>query len=177
MTTPDDRPVALIGLMGAGKTAVAQALGERWGVAIADLDAMIEAEEGCSVAELFRRQGEPYFRRREGELLRSALASGARVIACGGGIVLDPARRALLRERCHVVWLEVSPATAAARIGAAAAARPVLGDGPAEARLAAVLDERSALYAEAAGTRVSTEGLKPSEVAEAVDDALGGVRR
>src|SRR6185436_5381496 len=99
------RPIALIGLMGAGKSAVAQVLGERLGVAVADLDAYLEAEEGCSITELFDRAGEAHFRRREGEVLRQALDAGARVIASGGGVVLDPAHRRLLRERCRVVWL------------------------------------------------------------------------
>src|SRR5258706_5025180 len=121
MTRALERPIALVGLMGAGKTATAQALGERMGVSIADLDAMIEAEEGCSVAELFRLQGEAAFRRREGELLRRVLASGVRVVACGGGVVLDPTHRELLRRFCRVVWIEVSPEVAALRIGAGAA--------------------------------------------------------
>ena len=143
------RPLALIGLMGAGKTAVARVLGERLGVAVADLDAYIEAAEGCGIGELFEREGEGYFRRREGEVLRQALAAGARVVACGGGVVLDPAHRALLREHCHVVWLEVSPAEAARRIGEAGG-RPLLAGAPARDRLEALLSERGPLYAEVA---------------------------
>jgi hypothetical protein len=64
VTTLDARPIALVGLMGAGKSTVARALGERLGGAVADLDAMVEAARGCSVAELFEREGEPAFRRR-----------------------------------------------------------------------------------------------------------------
>ena len=109
MTNVDARPIALVGLMGAGKSVVARALGERLGGAVADLDAMVEAERGCSVAELFEREGEPAFRRLEGRILEQALAAGAGVIACGGGIVLDPAHRGALAARCRVVWLEVSP--------------------------------------------------------------------
>src|SRR5438874_5555313 len=128
MSNPDARPIALIGLMGAGKSSVARVLGERLGAGVADLDGMIEAVEGCSVTELFERAGEAWFRRREGELLDEALRSGVRVVACGGGVVLDPTRRRLLRERCRVVWLEVAPAEAAARVGAGGgvATRPLL---------------------------------------------------
>src|SRR5690242_13733654 len=146
------RPIALIGLMGAGKTAVARALGERLGSSVADLDAMIEAVEGRSIAELFEREGEAWFRRRERELLEQALGSGIRVIACGGGVVLDPANRRRLREACRVVWLEVSAGEAARRVSAAgarpASLRPLLAGGPPEARLAALLAERAPLYAE-----------------------------
>ena len=176
MTRPLERPIALVGMMGAGKTVVAEALGERLGAAVADLDDMIEAEEGCSIADLFRREGEPYFRRREGELLRLALASGVRVIACGGGIVQDAAQRALLRDRCHVVWIEVSPRVAAARIGVNAATRPMLGDGPLEPRLAALLDERAPLYGEVATLRVVSDDRSPAEVAATIAAALGGAR-
>jgi shikimate kinase len=172
-----DRPIALVGLMGAGKTAVAQALGERLGASIADLDAMIEAEEGCSIAELFRREGEPWFRRRETELLRRVLASGTRVIACGGGIVLEVEGRSLLRDRCHVAWIEVTPAAAARRIGAAAAARPLLAGDSSEARLAALLEARTPLYAEVAQVRVPSDGRTPAQVAEAVEASIPGVRR
>ncbi len=176
MKTPEARPIALIGLMGAGKSAVARALGERLGVSVADLDGMIEAVEGCSVAELFERAGEAWFRRREGELLADALASGVRVVACGGGVVLDPARRRLLRERCRVVWLEVSPEEAARRVSAGAAdparGRPLLAGGPAAERLAELIAERAPLYAEAAHVRVATEGRTPEAVAQAVLLAL-----
>src|SRR2546428_699372 len=85
MSNPDARPIALIGLMGAGKSSVARVLGEQLGAGVADLDGMIEAVEGCSVTELFERAGEAWFRRREGELLDEALRSGVRVVACGGG--------------------------------------------------------------------------------------------
>jgi shikimate kinase len=172
MTTPDTRPIALIGLMGAGKSAVARVLGERLGVSVADLDGMIEAVEGCSVAELFERAGEAWFRRREGELLADALASGVRVVACGGGVVLDPERRCLLRERCRVVWLEVPAEEAARRVSAAEAdparRRPLLSGGPVLERLRRLLAERAPLYAEAAQVRVDTAGLTPEQAAARV---------
>jgi shikimate kinase len=167
-----DRPIALVGIMGAGKSAVARILGERMGTLVADLDAMIEAEEGASVAELFERAGEPYFRRRESELLARALAAGARVIACGGGVVLDPARRELLRTRCHVAWLEVTPAEAARRVGAGAPGRPLLHGGAPEALVAAVLAARAPLYAEVAATRIATDGRTTEQVAARVLEAL-----
>ena len=159
--------------MGAGKSAVARVLGERLGTLVADLDAMIEAEEGASVAELFERAGEAHFRRRESELLGRALNAGARVVACGGGVVLDPARRVTLSDRCRVVWLEVSPAEAARRVGASALGRPLLRGGDPTARLAALLAERAPLYAEVAHARVPTDGLTPEQVAVRVLETVG----
>jgi shikimate kinase len=175
MIVAPDRPVALVGLMGAGKSAVARVLGERLGVAAADLDAFIEAEEGCPIAQLFDRQGEAWFRRREGEVLRLVLDAGVRVIACGGGVVLDPAHRTLLRERCHVVWLEVSPHEAAQRIHDVGG-RPLLAGGPPETRLGEVLASREKLYAEVAHARVNTDGRTIEQVADAAWAALGMAR-
>jgi shikimate kinase len=169
-----DRPIALVGIMGAGKSAVARILGERLGTVVADLDAMIEAEEGRSVAELFEREGEAYFRRRESELLARVLEAGARVLACGGGVVLDPARRALLRERCRVAWLEVSPAEAARRVAADPRTRPLLrGRDPAQ-ELASLLAARRPLYEEVAFLRVATDGRTPEQVAAEVLGAARG---
>ncbi|MBI5708903.1 MAG: AAA family ATPase [Candidatus Eisenbacteria bacterium] len=177
MVRTADRPIALVGLMGSGKSVVARVLGERLGVAVADLDSMIETAAGCTIAELFEREGESAFRRREGELLEQALAAGATVIACGGGIVLDPVRRARLRAACRTVWLEVSPKTAAARVAATLAKRPLLRGAPPEERLAALLAERAPLYAETAEARVATDGRDPETVAAAVLAALGGLAR
>lgn len=166
------RPIALVGLMGAGKSAVARVLGERLGAAAADLDSMIEAIEGLSVAEIFARSGEAWFRRREGELLDQAIRSGVRVLACGGGSVLDPSRRQALRERCRVVWLQVSPAEAARRVAAEPDQRPLLAGAEPVARLTALLAEREALYAEVAEVRVPTDGRTSEQVAEDVLAAL-----
>lgn len=176
MSEPSERPIALVGMMGAGKSAVARVLGERLGASVADLDTMIEAVEGCSIAEMFERSGEAWFRRREGELLAQVLNQGVRVVACGGGIVTDAERRRQLRERCAVVWLEVSPAEAARRLAAASAdparVRPLLAGADPEARLRELLEQREPHYAEVAHARVRTDGRDPGQVADAVLDAL-----
>jgi shikimate kinase len=169
-------PIVLIGLMGAGKSAVAAILSQRLKLPLADLDAMIEARAGCPVAEIFGREGEAAFRRREHEALVEALAKpGATgVLASGGGVVLLPENRALLRERCQVVWLEVSPRESARRVGGGAASRPMLGAGPIEGRLEALLRERAPLYETMADLRIPTEGRMPAEVAEAIVTAIAG---
>lgn len=172
MRAPNLRPIALVGLMGAGKSAVARCLGERLGASVADLDAMIEAQEGLPVAALFERSGEAWFRRRESELLAQLIGAGVQVLATGGGVVLDAGRRDKLRGSCFVVWLEVTPETALARLGGPegepARHRPLLaGDDPL-ARLRQLLAEREALYGEVAHARVSTEGREVEEVATEV---------
>jgi shikimate kinase len=169
----DRRPVALVGLMGAGKSAVARALGERLGVMVVDLDELIEAEEGLTIAELFAREGEAWFRRREAELLDQALRTGIGVLACGGGVVLDARNRTVLRERCRVVWLRVSPQEAARRIAAGPGGRPLLERGEPQARLAELLAEREPHYRELAEAVLETDGRSVAEVAEEVAARLG----
>ena len=93
--------------MGAGKSAVARALGEKLKTTVADLDARIAERSGCSVAEVFARDGESAFREREHEALEQATLDGSGVIACGGGIVLLEANRTLLAQGCRTVWLDV----------------------------------------------------------------------
>ena len=176
MSPPNRRPIALVGLMGAGKSVVARIIGERLGLAAADLDAMLEAEQGCSIAELFAREGEPAFRRRETRLLEQALAAGAQVIACGGGIVLSAAALELLRQRCRTVWLVVTPPEAARRLKGSLGSRPLLAGGEPRARLEAMLVERAARYAEVAELRLPTDGRSPAEVADELLRALVAAR-
>jgi shikimate kinase len=172
MPTDPARPIALIGLMGAGKTTVARALGERLGVSVADLDAMLVAEAGRSIPALFEEQGEPRFRRRERLMLERALAAGVRVLACGGGIVTDAGSRALLAERCTVVWLVVSPAVAAERIRDEVAHRPLAAGADLAVRLAALERERAGWYAGLATRRVDTDQRTGTQVVDAVLAAL-----
>lgn len=174
MKSQDQRPIALIGMMGSGKSSVASILAARLEVEWVDLDARIESEAGCSVTELFERSGERAFRRREGEVLEWALSGGARVLACGGGVVLERSNRELLRARCRTVWLKVDPAEAARRVAADGPTRPLLESGSAEEALERLLLQRSFLYDEVAEVRVSTDARSAIEVAEAVLQALQG---
>jgi shikimate kinase len=169
-----DRPIALIGLMGAGKTTVAQILGERIGGSVADLDAMIEAETGLPISAIFEREGEGRFRARERELLERVLAGGVDVIACGGGIVTDARSRDLLERHCRVVWLETSPEAASERLESLEATRPMLAGGAPLERLRALLDQRRAHYEKLADLRVATDRKSPDAVADTILEALDG---
>jgi shikimate kinase len=123
--------LVLVGLMGAGKTTVGRRCAERLGRPFVDTDDVVVAHAGMKVDEIFRNAGEPQFR----ELERAAVADVAAspeplVIACGGGVVLDPENRRALRASGFVVWLRASTATLAARVGDGST-RPLLaGDAP-----------------------------------------------
>ena len=162
------RPLALVGLMGAGKSSVARALGRLLRGAVCDLDALVEAAAETEVAELFEREGEAGFRLRETQALERALMDDISVLATGGGIVTQERNRSLLRDRCRVVWLMVSPGEAARRVRAQVHVRPLLAGAAVEERLEMLLRERGPLYEMVAELKVPTDGRTAAEVAEAV---------
>jgi shikimate kinase len=162
-----DRHLALVGLMGAGKSTVGRRLASAWGRAFVDLDDAIVAAAGRPIPELFAAEGEAGFRDRETAALRAALAEPTPlVVATGGGVVLREENRALLGERAVVVWLDAEVDALAARVGDGTG-RPLLADAPAE-RLRSLATARRPLYEAVADLRVDTSGLGPDEVVTAV---------
>jgi shikimate kinase len=99
--------VYLVGFMGAGKTTVARALARRLGWRVIDIDEHIEEREHQTVADLFAKRGEPYFRAAERKALAEQLASRHVVVATGGGTFVDPQNRALINGDGVSVWLDV----------------------------------------------------------------------
>jgi shikimate kinase len=99
--------IYLVGFMAAGKTTLAQALGRRLGWRTEDVDALIEARERRTVAEIFAREGEPYFRSVERQVIWSLLAQRHMVIATGGGTFIDPDNRAAINADGLSVWIDV----------------------------------------------------------------------
>lgn len=165
--------IFLIGFMGAGKSTVAATLGERLGLAFLDLDTVIESSVGMTVADAFARHGEAWFREREREALETVASMPRAVVACGGGVVLDPVNRATLKRSGVVVYLEVTAAEALARVGDTAT-RPLL-TGPGGALAAtSLLSAREALYTASADITVETVGRSVSEVANTVISELRG---
>ena len=101
--------VALVGLPGAGKSAVGRRLGQRLQLPFIDSDQVIEQRIGCSIREFFEREGETRFRDIEEAVIADLSASADGVVATGGGSVLREANRARLRDHFRVVYLRSTP--------------------------------------------------------------------
>jgi shikimate kinase len=99
--------IYLVGFMGAGKTTLAQALARRLGWRAEDVDVLVEARERRSVADIFAREGEPYFRAAERQVIFSLLPARHLVVATGGGTFVDPENRAAINADGVSVWIDV----------------------------------------------------------------------
>lgn len=108
--------IYLVGFMAAGKSTVGRALAQRLGWQAEDVDALIEHRERTTVADIFARQGEPYFRRIEREMLRLLQPMRHVVVATGGGTFVDPENRAFMNLDGVTVWLDLPLAELVARI-------------------------------------------------------------
>ena len=167
------RHLALVGLMGAGKTTVGARCAEGLGRPFVDTDDVVEATLGLSVPEIFAALGEPGFREHERRAVADVCASPVPlVIACGGGAVLDPENRARLRDTSLVVWLRAGPAALAERVADEVANRPLLRERGASATLARLDVLRAPAYEAAAHVIVDTEGRSVDQVAQAVLEEL-----
>jgi shikimate kinase len=100
------RPVVLVGMMGSGKTAVGKALSQRLDVPFRDSDAAIEEAAQATIAEIFARDGEAFFRDREAEVIARLLGMGPAVVSTGGGAFMAPRNRAAISAAGVSVWLD-----------------------------------------------------------------------
>lgn len=164
-----DRPVFLVGFMGAGKTSVARKLARMAGVASVDMDTYIERCEHKRVRDIFAEVGEDGFRAIETQTLYElGMKKDPMVVSCGGGVVLRPENRKALSELGLVVYLSVTAAEAASRISDVSS-RPLFGDLQNAQR---VIDERLPLYEEVADVTIDTVGRGSSSIAHEVFDIL-----
>jgi shikimate kinase len=159
--------VYLVGFMACGKSTVARALSARLGWRAEDIDDLIEARERRSIAEIFVRQGEPYFRSVEREMLKLVLPLRHVVVATGGGTFADPENRSMISRDGVTIWLDVPLAELVGRMPADGR-RPLVADRGQLERLYATRVECYQL----AQVRVQTTHLAVDDVVERVLDAL-----
>ena len=162
------RHVLLIGLPGAGKTAVGRRVAKRLQAPFVDIDEMIAREQGRSVSELFTERGEPAFRALESEAVLRAVAGAPQVVSPGGGWAAQPGSLEGIRGRGVTIWLEVDPAVAVVR-ATRSHARPLLeGADPLE-RMRSLIESRRDRYSTADAT-VDTTDLTADQAAEKVTE-------
>ena len=159
--------IYLVGMPGAGKSVVGRELAGRLGVPFIDLDTEIERRTGRTVSEIFAADGEASFRALEADALVKAGTQDPAVVACGGGVVLEPANRITLRATGVAVFLDV-PLEQLRRRVRPASDRPLIhGEGDIER----LLEQREPLYREFAAHVVDGGGT-PGEVAAAIEEEL-----
>ncbi len=158
------RSLILTGFMGSGKSTVGKIVAERLGVRFVDLDAEIVAAAGRSINDIFAREGEQTFRVMESSQLEQMLsAGGVCVLATGGGAVISPQNRSLMRSRGVIINLKVTSDQVMARLKGGSD-RPLLTGKDAAQRANALMDEREQFYADA-DIRIDTDGKSVEDVA------------
>ena len=160
------RSLYLVGMMGSGKTSTGRPLAEQLGYGFVDADAVIEQAAGCSIPEIFERDGEAGFRSLESQVLNAISQRHSLVVATGGGVVTMPENWGLLHSGI-VIWLDVVSEQLLQRLKADSTVRPLLQNDDPEAALNALLNERRPLYAEADLTVVINEET-PETVADGI---------
>jgi shikimate kinase len=142
------RCVVLIGLMGAGKTAVGRRLASRLDLPFVDADSEIEAAAGETISEIFAEYGEEYFRQGERKVIARLLKCGPQVLATGGGAYMDAATRANIKARGVSIWLKADLKVLLKRVGRRDN-RPLLARGDPGTVMKKLMDLRYPVYAEA----------------------------
>ena len=151
--------VVLVGFMGAGKTTVGHIVAERLGQPFVDSDVLIEQRLGRDIRDIFRTEGEPYFRQLEHDTVAALVRGQDAVVALGGGAVEDPRSRAVLRH-ARVVYLRVSYDEAMTRVRRDEF-RPLLR----RPDLDEVYQRRLPVYEDLSVLTVDTDGRRPDAVA------------
>jgi len=160
--------IYLVGFMAAGKSTVARALGQRLHWRAEDIDELIERRDRMTVADIFSRHGEPYFRQAEREMLQVLRPLRHIVVATGGGTFVDPDNRAMMSVDGTVVWLDLPLADLIGRIPQDGR-RPLAAD---RAQLERLYEVRCEVY-RLAHIRIGAARLPVSQVVDRVLEAIG----
>lgn len=165
------RSIVLIGLMGAGKTALGRRLAHRLDLPFVDADSEIEEAAGATIKEIFAEHGEPYFRQGERKVIARLLQEAPQVLSTGGGAYMNEETRANIKARGISIWLKADLRVLMKRVGRRDQ-RPLLaGDDP-EAVMRKLMETRYPIYAQADIT-VESRDVPHELIVDAVIDALG----
>lgn len=158
MSQPDDstvptlrllKPIVMVGMMGAGKTAIGSAVAVKLGVAFKDSDAELETAASRTISEIFVRDGEAFFRARESEVIVRLLNEDPCVLSTGGGAFLAAENRDIIKEHAVSIWLKAETELLWSRVRHRNT-RPLLRTPDPKATLTDIAETRNPIYAEAA---------------------------
>jgi shikimate kinase len=161
------RTVALVGMMGAGKSSLGRRLAAKLEVPFRDADSEIEAAAGCSITQIFERYGEAAFRDCECKVIARLLNEAPHVLATGGGAFIDSTIREQIKSSALSVWINVPVEVLAERVKRRDT-RPLLRNGDAREILTRLLEERESTYAEADLTVTGEDGPHGASVSRIV---------
>jgi shikimate kinase len=152
----------LVGFMGVGKSAIGRRVARELGFSFIDSDNQIEKAQGKKIPDIFASEGEPYFRQLERQFIESGHPDSGSVVSCGGGLVVQPGMKELLKAKGVVICLFASAESIIERTSRNNN-RPLLNVEDPAGKVRALLAEREPIYM-ASGTCISTEGRTISEV-------------
>ena len=165
------KTVVLVGMMGAGKTAVGKALAAALHVPFMDSDAEIELAANMTIAEIFSRDGEPFFRQKESQVISRLLDGTPSVLSTGGGAYMSAANRKMITERGVAVWLDAALPVLWNRVKHKNT-RPLLRTPDPHATLREIYEQRVPVYALADVTVTSEQAKTVEAMAQRVIEAL-----
>lgn len=169
-----EKCVYLVGFMGVGKSTVAKELSGRLHLPVVDTDEAIVELEGRSIPEIFEREGEESFRRKETGMLLRMSESGAKIVSCGGGIAMREENRDIMARHGVTVLLEASPETILERVKGDDN-RPLLAGKKNVTDIAAMMEARRPAYEAAADLRIPVDGRAPAEIAEEIVEQISSI--
>lgn len=161
--------IVLIGVPGAGKSTVGKILAQQLGTTFIDTDSVIEQVAGKSISDIFIQDGEPHFRQLEKQIIAESLANNDAVISLGGGALMDPQTRSLVKEQ-NCYWLQAGLSQAVDRVGMNKNRPLLLGN--VRGQLADLMAAREPLYIECAKHVVDTNQLTAEQVANHIFDEV-----
>jgi len=170
------KTLVLVGLMGAGKSAIGRRLAARLGRRFIDADQEIETAAGCSIEDIFDSYGESAFRDVERRVVARLIDEPVHVLSTGGGAFIDQETRALVKEKGVSLWLRADLELMLSRTGRRNN-RPLLKNGDPREILISLMDERYPIYAEADLTVDSQDGPPDVTVDRAIDVLEGYLAR
>jgi shikimate kinase len=164
------RTIALVGLMGVGKSTIGRRLAQALELPFRDADHEIEAAAGRTIPEIFAERGEAEFRLGERRVITRLLHEPPHVLATGGGAFMDPQTRAMMKELAIIVWLKADLDVLVRRVGRKAN-RPLLTGKDPRQVLRELMEKRDPIYAEA-DIVIETDDRPPSAAVDAIMQAL-----